>query len=69
MKILEDDNHPMLRLFVISTILILGVLIINDLFPWAAFGIRTRRRENNVVLITLAIIALFIEWIVYYTLD
>lgn len=68
MNIFEDENHPMLRLVVISTILILGVLIINDLFPWGAFGIRTRRKDSNIVLITLAIIALFVEWIIYYVL-
>lgn len=70
MKIFEDDNHPFLRVLVISTILVLGLLIMIDLFPWTAFGFRTRRKkDNNIVLISLAIIALFVEWIVYYTLE
>lgn len=60
-----DYDHPTLRVAFVSTVIILGLLIINDLIPWGAFGRRTRRRESNLVLIILAILALAIEWAVY----
>jgi len=63
-NLLFDYDHPTLRVAFVSTVIVLGLLIINDLIPWGAFGRRTRRRESNVVLI-LAILALAIEWAVY----
>lgn len=65
-NLLFDYDHPTLRVFFVSTIIILGLLIINDLIPWGALGRRTRRRgESNLVLIILAILALAVEWAVY----
>ena len=55
-NLLFDYDHPTLRVAFVSTVIVLGLLIINDLIPWGAFGRRTRRRESNVVLIILAIL-------------
>ena len=60
-----DYDHPTLRVVFVSTVIILGLLIINDLIPGGAFGRRTRRSESNLVLIVLAILVLAIEWAVY----
>lgn len=64
-NLLFDYDHPTLRVLFVSTIIILGLLIINDLIPWGPLGRRTRRRESNLVLIILAILALAVEWTVY----
>lgn len=63
--LLYDKHHPTFRIFVVSTIIILGILIINDCVPWGALGYRTRRRENNLLFIILAIFALALEWFIY----
>ena len=63
-NLLFDYDHPTLRVAFVSTIIILGLLIINDLIPWGPLR-HTRRRESNGVLIVLAILALAVEWAVY----
>ena len=64
-NLMFDYDHPTLRVLFVSTIIILGLLIINDLIPWGPLGRRTRHRESNLVLIILAILALAVEWTVY----
>lgn len=64
-NVLFDYDHPTLRVVFVSTVIILGLLILNDLIPWGPLGVRTRRREGNEVLIILAILALAVEWAVY----
>lgn len=64
-NIFFDYDHPTLRVAFVSTVIILGLLILNDLIPWVPLGVRTRRRGGNEVLIVLAILALVVEWAVF----
>lgn len=67
-NLLSEYFESSLRVAFASSIIILGLLILNDLIRWGPFGVPTRRKDGEDVLIILASFALGFELVVYMML-